>query len=420
MPTTRPSRRDFLKGAICASTMLGCGGAPGLFERAAAAAGARAGDRGTALVVIQLSGGNDGLNAVVPYEDDAYHRNRPTLRLGADRLHKLDAGLGLHPEMPAFARLYHEGRLSIVQGVGYPEAKRDHGPSMRDWQTALPGEALAQTGWIGRAADLARAAGATDLPCVFAGSIPPPFGIRAEKVVVSSIPSLEQWLPLPDWQIAGEPERRPRAPEAGPSETSQNPLLEFLRESASNACAARERIEKSLRAPAPNYPSYLLAESLKSVARLIRADLGIRFYFTELGGGEIGGFDSHAGQALNHGALLRELSESVAAFVDDLQRDHLLDSALVMTFSEFGRTLSENGRRGTDHGDAAPVFLAGGRLAPGMVGKHPSLADLDKDAPKFHTDFRRLYATVLDHWLGLDSRKILGDGFAPLEGMIRR
>jgi uncharacterized protein (DUF1501 family) len=154
---------------------------------------------------------------------------------------------------------------------------------------------------------------------------------------------------------------------------------------------------------------------LAAIAQLMRADLGIRIFFAELGGGGIGGFDNHANQRDNHAALLRQLSQSVAAFVGDLQRSKLLDRVAVMTFSEFGRTLVENGRRGTDHGDAAPVFLFGGRLRGGLVGTPPRLDRLVEGAPESHTDFRRVYATMLDRWLGLDSRKILGQSFDPLE-----
>jgi uncharacterized protein (DUF1501 family) len=146
--------------------------------------------------------------------------------------------------------------------------------------------------------------------------------------------------------------------------------------------------------------------------------LGIRIYFVELGGGGIGGFDTHANQAANHGALLRELAESTSAFVDDLNHDRLLDSVLVMTFSEFGRTLAESGRRGTNHGAAAPMFMIGSRVKGGLWGAHPSLTDLDVDSPKFHTDFRRVYATVLERWLNLKSEKILPPGFAPLDGVL--
>ena len=410
----RHSRRVFLRGTVCASAFLGCGAVPGVFQRTALAAGAQAAKRDTALVVIQLSGGNDGLNTVVPYEDDAYHRARPTLRLSADRVHKLEAGLGLHPDMPAFARLYHEGRLAIVQAVGHPDPKRDHPVAMRDWHTGLPQVGLAQTGWGGRVADSGRVGPTSDVPSVFLGPIAPPFGVRAARAVVPAIPAIEQWLPLAGWPMAGE--GIPSVVGAGAPEPGG--LLAFLRESSVAALSARDRIERSLRAPSAHYPAYPLAQTLKGVAQLMRADLGIRFYFTELGGGEIGGFDTHAGQALNHGALLKELSESVAAFIDDLQRDQRLNSALVMTFSEFGRGLTESGRRGTDHGSAAPVFLAGGRLKGGLVGRHPSLTDLDQDAPKFHTDYRQLYATVLEGWLGMDSRQILGETFPPLEGVM--
>jgi uncharacterized protein (DUF1501 family) len=202
---------------------------------------------------------------------------------------------------------------------------------------------------------------------------------------------------------------------------ANNPLLDFVQSTMVTACSSSQRLETVLNArktAASDYPQFPLAQTLKSVADLIRAELGIRIFFAELGGGEIGGFDTHAGQGINHGALLRELSESVSAFVQDLRRDQLLDSVLLMTFSEFGRTLSENGRCGTDHGDAAPIFLAGGKLKTGLVGSHPSLTDLENDAPKFHTDFRRVYATVLDRWLGFDSQPILGERFIPLDGVI--
>ncbi|MCX6911441.1 MAG: DUF1501 domain-containing protein, partial [Verrucomicrobia bacterium] len=164
-----------------------------------------------------------------------------------------------------------------------------------------------------------------------------------------------------------------------------------------------------------DYPQFVLAEELCAIAQLIRADLGVRIFFTELGGGNIGGFDNHAGQLGNHCSLVHQLSESVAAFIRDLQRDKLHERVLLMTFSEFGRSVRENGRRGTDHGLAQPVFLAGGRLKGGLCGAHPSLTDVDKDGLKFHTDFRRVYATALDRWLGLDSRGVLNASFEPLD-----
>jgi uncharacterized protein (DUF1501 family) len=202
-----------------------------------------------------------------------------------------------------------------------------------------------------------------------------------------------------------------------------NPLLDFVRRGAAAAEVRSRRIaamaEARHSARAAGYPPFQFAEMLHTIAELIRADVGVRIYYTELGGPSPGGFDNHAGQLDNHAALLEQLSESVAGFVHDLARDGLLDRVLLMTFSEFGRTLRENGRRGTDHGTAAPMFLAGGRLKDRLIGAHPSLTDLEGDEMKFHTDFRQVYATVLDQWLAIDSRAVLGarfDAVAMLRG----
>ena len=162
------------------------------------------------------------------------------------------------------------------------------------------------------------------------------------------------------------------------------------------------------------YPAFGLAADLRTIASLIRAELGIRIFYAELGGGGIGGFDNHANQIGNHCALLEQLSESVAAFAADLSRDRLLNRVLLMTFSEFGRTVAENGRRGTDHGAAGPTFLVGGNLHGGVHGAHPSLTDLDAGGLKYHTDFRSLYATALEDWLEIPSEPILGRKFERL------
>ena len=191
-------------------------------------------------------------------------------------------------------------------------------------------------------------------------------------------------------------------------------LLDFIKRTTLACCISSDEIEaaaKASAASAAEYPSFQLARTFRLVAQLIRADIGMRMYYTQLAGGDIGGFDTHAGQAANHAALLHQLSEGVAAFMDDLKRDKLLDRVLLMTFSEFGRTVRENGRRGTDHGSAAPLFLAGGRAKGGLIGAHPNLTDLENGGQKHHTDFRRVYATVLDRWLGYDSQAILGDKF---------
>ena len=418
------SRRDFFKETAGATSLLAFGSSiPAFLARSAAATEAGQPSRESVLVVIQLSGGNDGLNTVVPYLDDVYRRSRPTLRLGPDQVLKLDSNLGLHPAMPAFRKLYAEGRLCILQGVGYPHSSREHDAAMEDWHTGVLRDRVppgARTGWLGRAIDTACEPGRTDLRGVFVGEIKAPFGIRTERVVVPSIKSLEEWLPAGS---AGSDSTQPHGSGSPSSTGPGNPsLLECLRAATANARLAQQRLlaaKQPLRSrKSAAYPPFPLAQNLAVIAQLIRADLGIRIYFVELGGGGIGGFDTHANQAANHGALLQELADSTAAFIEDLHQDRLLDSALVMTFSEFGRTLIESGRRGTNHGAAAPMFMIGGRVKGGLWGAHPSLTDLEADAPKFHTDFRRVYATVLDRWLNLKSEQILSPGFVPLDGVL--
>ena len=389
--------------------------APDFLVRSAMAASSGNKERDTVLVVVQLSGGNDGLNTVVPYADDEYGRNRPTLCLPPDKLHKIDSLMGFHPRMGAFMRLYRAGYLGIVRGVGSPNPDRSHEGAMRIWHTADPERPNRQTGWLGRAADSIWNPNQTNAPALFVGPIAQPFALNAQNVVVPSIRSPRDLVTrrMPGYADAQSPPKQAAGPPRG---DKQNPLLDFLRRSTLNARANARRIEAAAKMPdSAEYPAFQLAATLRTVARLIRADVGIRIFFTELGGGGIGGFDNHANQLGNHCSLLHHLSESVAAFVNDLKRQKLLDRVLLMTFSEFGRTVRENGRRGTGHGAAAPAFLAGGRLKGGMTGEQPSLADLDNGALKVHTDFRRLYATVLGRWLGLDSRIILGRKFEPLD-----
>ncbi|MHC4642047.1 MAG: DUF1501 domain-containing protein, partial [Planctomycetota bacterium] len=330
-------------------------------------------------------------------------------------LHKINSVMGFHPRMAAFARLYKNGYMSIVQGVGSPNSDRSHENAMRIWHTADPDRLNRQTGWLGRAADSVWNQNETNTPAVFVGPIAQPFALNAENVVVPSIRSLGD---LTTSQMPGYTKGQSRNKRTSEilHPDKENSLLDFLQHCTLNTYNNSRRIEAVAKTTAntAEYPSFQLAATFRTVAQLIRADVGIRIFFTEFGGGGIGGFDNHANQLGNHCALLGQLSESVAAFVNDLKRDKLLDRVLLMTFSEFGRTVKENGRRGTGHGVAAPVFLAGGKLKSGLIGPRPSLTDLDNGAPKFHTDFRRVYATVLDRWLGFDSQVILGRHYESL------
>jgi len=408
------TRRDFLQAALGTSTLMSLGSVVPDFLVRSATAAARRDDRDTVLVVIQLTGGNDGLNTVVPYADDEYDRNRTTLRLPTNDLHKIDSLLGFHPRMQAFQRLYQDGYLSIVQGAGSPISDQNHERAMRMWHTADPQRPQRQTGWLGRVVDGVWNLGKPDTTAVFVGPIPRPFALNAENVVVPSLRSVEDLREHVGWAVPTIP--RPYSGESvGTAHPTDSALLQFMRQSSQDARARSERIEATIKTPGGDYPPFGLARDLRTVAQLIRADIGIRIFFAELGGGGLGGFDNHANQLGNHCALLNQLAESVAAFIYDLKRDQQLDRVLLMTFSEFGRTVKENGRRGTDHGAAAPMFLAGGRVKGGLVGPHPSLTDLDKGALKVHTDFRRVYATALDRWLGFASEPVLGGRFEPLD-----
>jgi uncharacterized protein (DUF1501 family) len=414
------SRRDFLKSMVGASSFLSLAPTFPTFLQHAAAAAESAGARGeNVLIVLQLSGGNDGLNTVVPYADDAYGRNRNTLRLTESQVIRIDSYQGFHPELTGFQQLLQAGALAVVHGVGYPKNSRDHDQAMREWHTARPGEPQYPTGWIGRTVDLIERSDSANVPAMFVGPIAPPFALNAEASVVPSLRSPQQ---LTRTALSGKPAASADVGKTAPqaSGAAGNPLIGAVSHATQAADMMSQRVEAILSADASRaaYPAYTLAQQLRMVAQLIRADLGIRIFFVELGGGGIGGFDNHANQRDNHAALLREMSASFTALMGDLKRENLMSRVLLMTFSEFGRTLTENGRRGTDHGAAAPVFLVGGSVKGGLVGKHPSLTDLDQDGLTFHIDYRRLYATVLHSWLGFDARPILGDEHEVLDVLV--
>lgn len=408
--TISRTRREFLRSTLGTPALLSLSPTvPTFLSRAAEAAAPLSADRDTVLVVVQLAGGNDGLNTIVPHGDDEYHRVRTTLRVPTGELHRIDDLLGFHPRMGALARLYHDGLLSVVQGVGYPNPNGGHFESMHIWQTADP-SLRGETGWLGRAVDQATRDDPAARPALYVGQIGQPFTLNAARAVVPTART-----------IADAAVHRPTGPATAPTPAPASPdapaFLDFLRRTTLAAERDGRAVEMASASASAGveYPPFQLARNLRTVAQLIRADVGLRIIYTELGGVEPGGFDNHANQRDNHAALLHQLSESTAAFILDLKRDGLLDRVLLMTFSEFGRTVRENGRRGTDHGSAAPLFLAGGKLAGGLVGAHPNLTELEAGGQKHHTDFRRVYATVLDRWLGFDSQPVLGARFGPLD-----
>ncbi len=399
------SRRDFLKAALGAPAVLSLGSAaPALLQRAAAADPTPGADR--VLVVVQLGGGNDGLNTVVPYDNDQYGRLRPTLRMTKQDVIQIGSDLGLHPAMPEMKRLLDDGHLGIVQGVGYPNPQGGHPESMRIWQTGRLDAEVCQTGWLGRAADAAGQE--ASVPGAWVGLIPRPLTMNAASTIVPAIRSIEDCRLRPAESFSET---------AGAVPQDASPLLQEIARRRQTAQAHSAAVDKVIRSgERREYPNTPTGADLRVVAQLIEANVGVRVFNTDAsGGGDIGGFDNHAGQKDNHAALLHQLSQALAAFVDDLKGRGLLDRVVLVTFSEFGRTIKENGRRGTDHGSAAPMLLVGGRIRPGLIGQHPSMTETENGGPKHHTDFRRVYATLLDHWLGINSQTVLGEKFDPLE-----
>jgi len=408
------SRRDFLRSSLAASTLvsMGAGTIPEFLGRSARAAGAASGnDR--VLVVVQLIGGNDGLNTVVPHKLDGYARGRRALRLPAGQIHKLTDEVGLHPSMGAMAGLVQSGRASIVQGVGYPNPDRSHFRSMEIWETARLEFGSLETGWLGRALDANPAAAGHDLPGLHVGGRGLPLALKSLRTEVPSLTTLEQYR----LQIGGDVGSRREVREALErvarlDRPSSDPLLGFVRRSTLAAYDSSRRLEglDAQEGAKSAYPAYGLARRLELIARIIKAGFGTRIYYTSLDG-----FDTHANQLGAHAALLNELADSLAAFDKDLSSAGQADRVAVLTFSEFGRRVAENASGGTDHGAAAPLFVVGPVARPGLVGAHPSLDDLDDGDLKHHTDFRRVYASLLETWLGCPAAPVVGDGFAPLD-----
>ncbi|MGI9244371.1 MAG: DUF1501 domain-containing protein, partial [Verrucomicrobiales bacterium] len=357
----------------------------------------------------QLEGGNDGLNTVIPISDPEYGKLRPGIGIASASALKLDDGHALHPAMAGMKGLFDDGGLSIVQGVGYANPDRSHFRSMDIWNSARLSGELTRDGWLGRALDQNQGANAGATPALALGTGNLPLALVAAKTQVPVIRDIDAF------------ERRPGVGDRAARESRRSALdslvgrpapsgseLEFLRAAAGNAFATAKKLE-SLTASyqaAAEYPESPLAAKLKSVAQLIAAEFGTRIFFVSLGG-----FDTHSQQEGSHQALLAELSGAIAAFQQDLAGHSLGDRVLLATYSEFGRRAKENGSLGTDHGTASQMFFAGA-AGKGIIGSHPSLTDLDEEGDlKHHTDFRSVYATLLEKWLGFPSEAVLGERF---------
>jgi uncharacterized protein (DUF1501 family) len=363
------------------------------------------------LVIVQLSGGNDGLNTVVPYGDREYHAARPSLALGEPGKAKnggaaleldRDRGIGLHPNLTGLKELHDDGRLAVVAGVGYPNPNRSHFASMDIWQSGRPeGKG---TGWLGRyvdatcngnpAADVAVSVGRT-APLAMLG--------RTSRPIAFESADLFRWLGADaGGQMEDEYQRMVRAGEL--EDVAAGSQESFLMRTALDAQVTSDRIRAAVKkAPLARYPGSALAKQLQTVAAMIRDGMKTRVYYVSMGG-----FDTHANQPNSHGNLMRQLGDAMLAFQNDLKAQGNDGRVMTMCFSEFGRRVRQNASNGTDHGTAGPVFVVGPRVNPGLQGKYPSLTDLDGGDLKFTTDFRGVYQELLGKWMKAPTREVLG------------
>ncbi len=403
LPTTR---REFLRRSSAGIGLLAFSRfAPSfLVQSTLAAAPAPEKDR-TILVLVQLAGGNDGLNTVVPFEDADYYRLRPTLGIAKGEVLRLNETLGLHPACAELHGLFREGELGIVQNVGYPNPNRSHFRSTEIWETASDSGEFLPSGWLGRFMDNACAgepAGADPVGLHVTNDAPQTFAAEHEHSTFGL---------SPDARGAAKGDGAQLLERLLADDGHDHGNASFLKHTMMDALVTEKNVRRVLRAyrPEAEYPATPFATSLRSVAGLIAAGLSTRVYFVSLGG-----FDTHSNQPQQHTRLLRTLSEGLAAFQRDLNAHRLDQQVTTMTFSEFGRRPSENESRGTDHGTAAPLLVMGSRVNGGLHGNAPSLRLERNQDMAFSTDFRGVYATMLDRWLNCPSTGVLGREFGAL------
>jgi uncharacterized protein (DUF1501 family) len=401
-PADRPlTRRAMLRSTLHGSSLIALAPTvPGFLAKTARAATPERDSR--VLVVVQLDGGNDGINTVVPYKDEGYVRHRKTLRLRPDQLIKVADGVGLHPAMKDAGALLESGRLAIVQGVGYPNPNRSHFESMAIWHSGQPSERGRKgPGWLGQALSSAESSQRRGPSMLYVGSSSTPVALWGRASAAAALERAD------DFDLDTEVRLGRQALDGQPGDD----LAAFVRRSMLDAYSSADRMAELTRGAdrSARYPETALAGRLRMVARLLKAGFGARVYYTTQPG-----YDTHAVQQAPHAALLAELSTALKAFLDDLAAAGLAERVAVLGFSEFGRRVAENGSMGTDHGTAGPIFLAGPGVRPELAGTMPSLTDLADGDLKWTVDFRRIYAAALEQWLGVPSGAALGGRHEPL------
>jgi uncharacterized protein (DUF1501 family) len=359
------------------------------------------------LVLINLAGGNDGLNCVVPHGNDRYYQLRPALAIDRNEVLAIDRNVGLNPGMQSVKALYDKGMVAIVQGVGYPDPDHSHFRSTEIWQTAAP-DRYEHTGWIGRYFDQATPARGNLFGGVAISKVLPEV-LVSNRTDIPAVPGLGEYVMMADRNVAARGAFSREASDAHLPFAS--PYLAHVMEIEANAQRSSEELPKLVAGykTQASYPATGLGRSLALAAQIVGSNLGTKVIYVEHGS-----FDTHVNQKATQNQLLMQFSNAVGAFYDDLSAHGNQRRVLTLTFSEFGRRIEENGSRGTDHGEASPLFLIGGGVKGGMYGTLPDLSATNMGNVRYTTDFRSVYATVLERWLGRPSSALLRGSFTQL------
>ncbi len=415
------SRREFIRNGL-GLVSLGLAMPTTLLDATRAfAADKPARQNGKILVVIEMAGGNDGLNTVSPLRDKLYASNRPGLGFKESDALAVDRDLFLHPKLTGLKSLYERGNLAIVNGVGYPHPNRSHFASMDIWQSAnVEIDARERSGWLARFDEQGHYVGDQRSLSMIATGGSLPLALWSEKSAASVIGNGSNF--------GFEPHGNDGAAQLETLKTLYNTsdlsgatvagnARMFLSNVGREVYASTDAIKAALHSydvaagQKANYPNNNgVAEGLHTVAKLIAGGLATRVYYVSMGG-----FDTHSNQAYQHGQLMQQLGDALAAFQEDLRLQGRDKDVLTMTFSEFGRRVKENGSGGTDHGSASVMFIAGGAVKGGVTTDYPSLEDLDDGDLKMTTDFRSVYATVLSNWMNADPTPVLGGEYTRLK-----
>ncbi|MDJ1484567.1 DUF1501 domain-containing protein [Cytophagaceae bacterium YF14B1] len=358
------------------------------------------------LVIIQLSGGNDGLNTVIPFRNDIYYKVRPKLAIESQHVLQLSDELGFNPALTGMKQLYDDGLLTILNSVGYPNPDRSHFRSMDIWQTASGSDEFLGTGWIGRYLDEACGGSCSQPYNAIEVDDTLSLAMKGDRLKGLAVSNPQKLYQLTHNKIITDINSAQHT-EADHEQVSY--LYKTLGETVSSAAYIYDK-SKIYKTKA-TYPPTELGRKLKTIAELILSGVETNIFYVS-----ISGFDTHVNQKIRQGQLLKQYSEAMSTFIQDLKQNNQLNESLVMTFSEFGRRVAQNGSGGTDHGTANNVFLIGGKLQkPGLFNESPNLQNLDEGDLKYQIDFRSIYATLLKDWLGIDDKMIISNSAGHLK-----